>query len=482
MRWEYAFKILGSIFILVALTMFIPVGISAYFADGSYTAFLDSIAIALGTGVSLVFAFRNQQVETMTHREGMLVVSLGWMGVGLLGGLPFFFGGYIPSFTDAAFESFSGFTTTGASILNNIEVLPPAVLFWRSFTHWLGGMGIILLSIAILPFLGVGGMQLYKAEVPGPVPDKLRPRIKDTAMLLWKVYLLLTLIEVFLLLIGGMGLFDACCHTFGTMATGGFSTKNLSVGHYSSVYIDLVITLFMFLAGANFTLHYKMLKGDSGALLKDPEFKVYALIVIGFTLVIAIYIYGRVYESFFQSLRYSLFQVVSIMTTTGYGTADYEKWGPLPHCLLLLAMFIGGSAGSTGGGLKCVRILLLFKQAFKELTRMIHPRAVLNIKLGGKVVSEQVMKGIWGFFLLFLILLTLSTIILAVLGVDILTAFAASLACISNIGPGLGEVGPTDNYFHLPMLAKWVLSFCMVAGRLEIYTILILFAPEFWKK
>jgi trk system potassium uptake protein TrkH len=343
-------------------------------------------------------------------------------------------------------------------------------------------MGIILLSLAILPFLGVGGMQLYKAEVPGPTPDKLRPRVKDTALLLWKVYLLFTGLEILCLLLGGMDFFHALCHTFGTMATGGFSTHNASIGHYSSLYIDVVVTVFMFIAGTNFALHFRFLRGDPGSFWRDPEFRFYLGTVGLVTLVITLSVWGNVYNSLGQSFRYSVFQVVSIVTTTGYGTADYALWGALAQVLLVLCMFWGGCAGSTGGGIKMMRIMILAKQVKREIVRAIHPNAVVPVKFGGRVVPEVVLNGIGGFFLLYCGLSALAAIILAALQVDILTSLAAVIACMSNIGPGLGNVGPTENYAQIPLFGKWVLSFCMLLGRLELYTVIILFTPEFWKK
>jgi trk system potassium uptake protein TrkH len=353
---------------------------------------------------------------------------------------------------------------------------------WRSLTHWLGGMGIIVLALAILPFLGVGGMQLYKSEVPGPTPDKLKPRIKDTAMLLWKVYVLLTAVQTVLLMFGGMDLFEALCHTFGTMATGGFSTKNASIAFYDSVYIQTVITVFMLIAGANFTLHYHLLRGRPMVFWKDPEFRFYIGVFALFTALSTASVLGVNYDSLSEAVRYCSFQVASIMTTTGYATADYELWTPLPQALLLMLMFLGGSAGSTGGGMKCMRIILLMKHTSRELFRLVHPRAVTSIKLGGKTVSPDVMASVWGFFLLYLGLFIVSSFIMAALGVDVVTSFASVAACIGNIGPGLGGVGPTDNYAHIPWLGKWLLIFCMLLGRLEIYTVIILLVPEFWRK
>lgn len=482
MHWRYTFRTLGAIICFSGLTMLFPLAYSLYSRDGLGLVFLASIGASSVTGLLLYVPFRRQQVERMSLREGMAVVALGWIGCGLFGALPFYLSGHFNHFTDCVFESFSGFTTTGASILTNIEALLQSILLWRSLTHWLGGMGIILLSLAILPLLGVGGMQLYKAEVPGPVPDKLRPRIKDTAMLLWKVYVLFSALEIVLLWLGGMNLFDSVCHTFGTLATGGFSTKNASIGHYSSPYIQMVITLFMFIAGVNFALHFKMLQGRLRAFWRDPEFKFFFLFILCVTGIITLKVWGQNYQSIGESFRYSVFQAVSITTTTGYATADYELWAPLTQVLLFFAMFMGGCAGSTSGGMKAMRIMVLLKQAGRELMRIIHPRAVVSLKFGGRRLSEDILQGIWGYFILYCLLACISIIGLAALGVDVLTSIAGVIACISNIGPGLGGVGPADNYAQIPILGKWLLTFCMLLGRLEIYTVVILLFPKFWQK
>ncbi len=481
MHWGYCLKVVGVLVLCVGACMILPAGFALSYGEECFQYLLASMAVATAAGLVLVLCFHRAEVGTLGHREGMVIVALGWISAGMVGALPYLFGGYIPNVVDALFESFSGFTTTGATILTDIEVLPRGILLWRSLTHWLGGMGIIVLSLAILPFLGVGGMQLYKAEVPGPVPDKLRPRIKDTALTLWKVYLLFSVVQAVLLMFGGMDLFNALCHTFGTMATGGFSTKNASIAAFDSVYIDTVIILFMLVGGINFALHYQMLRGRPLAMWRDPEFRFFATVLLIFTTLVVIYILPQ-YDSWAAALRYGSFQVVSILTTTGYGTADYELWAPLPQAVLLLCMFIGGCAGSTSGGMKCMRIMLLFKQSYRELFKLIHPRSVSQLKLGGKVVKPEVMSGIWGFFLLYLGLFALSSIFLAALGVDVLSAFAAVTATIGNIGPGLGSVGPTDTYANIPQAGKMILTLCMLLGRLEIYTIIILFVPEFWRK
>lgn len=485
MRWKYVLHIIGALIACVGITMIFPLGWGIYYSDGTALPLLYSMAITLASGGLLFFLFHDPAASkaAMSHREGMAIVALGWFVAGAFGGLPFYIAGTFETVVDCVFESLSGFSTTGSSVLVNIEAVPRGILFWRSLTHWLGGMGIIVLSLAILPFLGIGGMQLYKAEVPGPAPDKLKPRIKDTAVTLWKVYLVFSAIETVLLMFGGMDFFDALCHTFGTMATGGFSTKNTSVAAYNSAYIDYVITIFMLIAGVNFSLHYLLLKWRPSAMWKDPEFRVFVGMVTAFTVIITIAVYASGnYDNVADSVRYTSFQVASILTTTGFATADYELWPGLTQAILLFCMFVGGCAGSTGGGMKVMRIMVLLKQSYKELFRLIHPRSVSHVKMGKIVVPDDVISGVWGFFILWLGLFVLAAFIVAGTGVDVVTSFAASLACIGNIGPGIGGVGPTENFAWLPDTAKWVLTFCMVLGRLEIYTVLILFVPEFWRK
>ncbi|MCU0571873.1 MAG: TrkH family potassium uptake protein [Syntrophobacteraceae bacterium] len=482
MRWRYVLRSIGALISCLGLTLILPIAFALARQEDSVSALLKALLLSLGLGMALFVVFRSEKVQVVTHREGMAIVALGWIGACLVGALPFHFAGVFDSFADSVFESVSGFTTTGASVFRDVEKVPQGILLWRSLTHWLGGMGIIVFSLAILPFLGVGGMQLYRAEVPGPVADKLKPRIRDTAIILWKVYFIFSVIETILLMLGGMDLFDSLCHTFGTMATGGFSTKNASVGHYGSAYIDVVITVFMLISGMNFALHYLALTGKPSALWRDPELRFFVYVVMIFILISTGSNYGSVYDSLVDSLRYSAFQVVSIITTTGYATADYEKWPPLPQAILLFCMFLGGCAGSTGGGMKCMRIMVLLKHVHVELMHLIHPRSVKHLKLGGRLVSEEIARSIWGFFILYLGLFIVSAFLLAGMGVDVVTSFSAVAATIGNVGPGLGEVGPVDNYAHLPDLAKLLLSLCMLLGRLEIYTVIVLFVPEFWRK
>ncbi|MGD9283511.1 MAG: TrkH family potassium uptake protein [Desulfobacterales bacterium] len=482
MRWRYILHTVGVMSFFFGLTMIIPLIVGLYYRDQSVAPMLKSLGITVFSGLALHFIFRSGKAEVISQREGMAIVAIGWTAVGLFGALPFYFDSGFERFVDAAFESVSGFTTTGASILTNIEAVSRGLLFWRSFIQWLGGMGIIVLSVAILPFLGVGGMQLYKAEVPSPVPDKLKPRIRDTAMILWKVYALISLMQAVLLLLGGMSLFDAICHTFTTMPTGGFSTQNASIAHYDSIYFDCVFIFFMLMAGINFALHYQFLRGKPLAFWQDSECRFFLGTVLVLTIVVTINLYGSVYASVGNALRYGAFQVVSIITTTGFATADYELWPAMSQLIILLCMFIGASAGSTGGGMKCLRIMLCFKYCYRELFNLIHPRAVSPIKIGGKSVPDDVMRSVVGFLALYMGLFALSSVALAGLGVDFTTSFAAIAASIGNIGPGFGMVGPVENYALIPDLGKWLLIWCMLLGRLEIFTVIILLVPEFWRK
>ncbi|MBW1812595.1 MAG: TrkH family potassium uptake protein [Deltaproteobacteria bacterium] len=482
MRWRFIINITGILVLFLGLTMIMPLIFGLYYKDHSVISLAKSIAITVITGFLIYLFSRAQKTEYISQREGMAIVAIGWTAIGLFGSLPFYLGGECAIFVDALFESVSGFTTTGSSILTNIEGISKGLLLWRSLIQWLGGMGIIVLSIAILPFLGVGGMQLYKAEVPSPVPDKLKPRIKDTAVILWKVYALISFAQVILLILGGMTLFDALCHTFTTMPTGGFSTKNASIAHYNSVYFDGVFIFFMLLAGINFSLHYQLLSGKPLAFWKDSECRFFLFTVLALTAIVSFNIYGSVYAEIGQSIRYGFFQVVSIITTTGYATADYEKWPAMSQLILLLCMFVGASAGSTGGGIKILRIMLCFKYCYKELFALIHPHSVTHIKIRGKTVPENVMRSIVGFLVLYIGLFVVCTIILAGMGVDFMTSIGAVAATIGNIGPGFGMVGPVDNYAHIPYMGKWLLIWCMLLGRLEIFTVIILIVPEFWRK
>jgi trk system potassium uptake protein TrkH len=481
MRLGMIFRIMGALIFFLGLMMIFPLLFSLYYRDGDLPALILSAAITTGTGAFLFLIFRGTNQE-ISHREGFAIVALGWASAAFFGSLPYMLADIFPSFVEAYFESTSGFTTTGATVLVPIEGVPRGILFWRSLTHWLGGMGIIVLSIAILPVLGVGGMQLFKAEVPGPVADKLKPRVAETAKILWKVYILISGTETLLLMAGGMDLFEALCHTFGTMATGGFSTRNISIGSYDKAYFDGVIVVFMILAGTNFSLHYQALTGDFRAFYRNSEVRFYWATLAGAMLLVTLVLRVQIYGTLATAFRYASFQVTSIMTTTGYTTADFEKWPSFVQYTLVVLMFIGGSAGSTGGGMKCVRILLLLKQGRRELSRLIHPRGVIPVRLGGKVVPDGVIQSVWGFFFLFILVFILASVAMSLLGLDIITAFVSVAATINNIGPGLGAVGPMDNYTSIPLIGKWILIFCMLIGRLELYTVIVLLVPEFWRR
>jgi len=482
MRWSHIAKAVGTLITILGFSMIFPLVCGIIYNDLSIFPLFISMIITLIFGGTLFFCFRAYTAEYISQREGIVIVALGWTAMGLFGALPFYLGDVFPTFTDAFFESVSGFSTTGSTVLTDIEIVPKGFLFWRSFIQWLGGMGIIVLSLAILPFLGVGGMQLFKAEVPSPVPDKLKPRLRDTAKILWQVYAVITVLEVVFLLFGGMTFFDSICHAFTTMPTGGFSTKNSSVAYFESTYIDVVKIVFMILAGINFSLHYQLIRGKTLIFWKDSECRFFLFLVLILTVAVSINTFGVVYDNVVDALRYSAFQVVSIITTTGYATADYEKWPAMSQVIIFLCMFIGASAGSTGGGIKIVRIMLCFKYCYRELFKLMHPRAVSQIKVGGKSVSDDVIRSVMGFFILYLGLFAICSIILSSLGVDLVTSFSAVASCIGNIGPGFGLVGPVENFSILPDLGKWLLIWCMLLGRLEIYTVIILFAPEFWRK
>ncbi|MFH1068607.1 MAG: TrkH family potassium uptake protein [Candidatus Glassbacteria bacterium] len=481
MKIKLVLYVIGLLQVFVGLTMLLPVACAVYYAEPALRALLWSMAITVGSGLALAL-FTRQETDIRV-REGFAIVTFGWVVTAAFGSLPFLLTGSITSFTDAYFETLSGFTTTGASILSDVEALPRSVLLWRSLTHWLGGMGIIVLSIAILPFLGVGGMQLFKAEVPGPTPDRLKPRISQTAGLLWAVYLLLTVLEIFFLTAGGMDLFDSTNHAFATLATGGFSTKNLSVGHFESAYIQYVIVFFMFMAGVNFSLHYRCLTGLKPVVyFRDREWVFYLLIIFCGTLLIFLQNWAAGAGFSELNFRQCLFQVVSIVTTTGFATTDFDAWAPFSRIMLLSLMFVGGCAGSTGGGMKVIRLLLILKHGRSELRKLLHPRAVMMVKVSRIRVRPEVMLNVLSFFTLYIALFIFASFFMTALGLDLVSATSSVAATLGNIGPGLGQVGPMLNYSTVPVTGKWLLSFCMLLGRLEIFTVIILFLPEAWRK
>ena len=441
-----------------------------------------SSGIILGVGFIVHFLTTSKGASELKKRDGYLVVTLGWIVLSLSGCLPYLLSGSIPAFTNAFFETMSGYTTTGASTLVDIESMPKGILFWRSLTQWMGGMGIIVLAVAILPLLGIGGMQLFGAEAPGISPDKLKPRIQDTAKRLWYIYVGFTVVECILLLAGGMNFFDSLNHSLTTMATGGFSTKNDSIAAFDSPYIQYVIIGFMFLGGTSFTLSYFSFKGKLKKVWSNEEFKVYLIFSIIVSIVVSISVYLIADHSIEKSFRVGLFQVVSIITTTGYISADYTAWTPFLTMIFFALMFVGGSAGSTAGGVKIVRHLVLFKNSFLEMKRQLNPSAVIPVRLNGNAISRDITFHVLAFIMLYLTIFSIGCVGLSWMGMDFQSALGAAASCIGNIGPGLGSVGPTSNFAHVPENGKWLLSFLMLVGRLEIFTVLMLLNPNFWTR
>jgi trk system potassium uptake protein TrkH len=484
MNWSLILKIQGYLLMVLGFLMGIPIFFSIYYDSPDIKALSFSAIGTFISGVILISLFRSK--NKIRAGEGFASVSLGWILASLFGALPFYIQGSVSSFIDCFFEAMSGFTTTGATIITNIEALPKGILFWRSMTQWIGGMGIILLIIAVLPMLGISPGQLYNAEVPGPIKDRLKPKIKDTAKILWMIYLFMTLAETLLLMLGGMTLYDSLCHTFSTLATGGFSTLNGSVGDFQSLYIETIIIFFMYMAGINFTLHFYLVKGKLKNFFKDREWRFYTILLITSILIISLNLYhsgpSQYNGNYLKSLRDSAFQVVSITTSTGYITADFNLWPSFSTILLIILMFIGGSAGSTGGGIKQIRILIIIKHLYHELKKMIHPRAVFALKIGKENIEEHVVKNVIVFFTLFMFIFGGITLFLAFMGYDIITCFSASIATLGNTGPGLSRVGAVENYGFFDPYSKIVLSFAMLLGRLEIFSVLILMYSLVGKK
>ncbi len=481
MNLKIIFKVLGLLLLVEGIAMLLALIIAIIYGGNDILAFSISSGINLATGGIITLLYKNAKKD-IGKREGFIIVSMVWVVFSLFGSFPYMLSGSIPNFTDAFFETISGFTTTGSSILNDIEALPHGILFWRSISQWLGGMGIIVLSLAILPVFGIGGMQLFIAEVPGPTPDKISPRIKQTAKALWGIYMLFTVVETILLWIGGMSLYDAVCHSFTTMATGGFSTKQASIAHWSSPFIQYVIIFFMFIAGTNFTLSYLAIKGKFANAFKDEEFKYYSIITLSFTALITLGLVLSSQLNFEQAFRDALFQVVSIVTTTGFATADYLLWSPVLTILIFALFFFGGSAGSTGGGIKIMRIVVLAKNGYYELKRLIHPHAIIPVKFNKHSVDTKIVTNVLAFFMLYMAVFSVSTIIFTLIEPDMESSMGAVATSLGNIGPGLGSVGPAENFYHIKPIGKWFLSFLMLLGRLELFTVLVLFSPSFWKE
>lgn len=483
MRYKAILFMLSKLILIISGFLVIPASVALFYKEQeTVNYFLWIAATVFSFGMFLFWSCYNYRDEVIGVRDGFLLVTLSWLALSLIGAVPFYYSGFFPRFIDAFFESVSGFTTTGASVLTDIEALPKGLLFWRSFTHWIGGMGIVVLAVAILPQLSVGGMQLMKNEMPGPTFEMLKPRIRQTALSLWKIYVLISIVQVIVLCLFKMPVFDSICHMFATMGTGGFSTKNASVAAYGSVGIEMVITFFMFLAGANFVLHYAVLRGNFGKMISDSEWRFYVNLILISFLVITVDLVVQNGSRFGEAMRYAIFQVLTIVTTTGFATADFDLWPHLSKGMLFLLMFVGGCAGSTGGGMKQVRLLLLFKKARQAILQHIYPKAVITVKLNQRPMPETILHGISSFLLLYLVIFSFMTLILLAFNIDFVTATSAVVASISNVGPGFAEVGPTSNYFAFPWLVKFVLSLCMIIGRLELFTVLVLLFPATWRR
>ncbi|MEJ2593529.1 MAG: TrkH family potassium uptake protein [bacterium] len=473
-------KVLSFLLIIEAVFMLSGLLFAFYFGENIKPLLISSLVT--GTVGLSIWLSLNPGVSRkgIGKREGYLIVTLSWITVSFFGAIPFVLSGYIPSLTNAFFETISGFTTTGATILTDIESMPRNLLYWRATTHWIGGMGIIVLTVAILPFLGIGGMQLLVAEMPGITPDKLHPRITATAKRLWGIYVMFTGLEIILLWVGEMNFFDAVCHAFATMATGGFSTKNDSIAGFSP-YIQYVIIFFMIMAGTNFTLHYLVLHKKFAKVSQNQEFRVYLGILFVVSLFIASGLFFISSIDAEQSVRDALFSVTSILTTTGFVTADYLLWPSFLWMLVFALMFIGGSAGSTGGGMKIVRHLLLVKNSWIELKRAMHPNAIIPVKFNGKSISQDIIFNVMAFFLIYVMIFGVGTLVLSLNGLDFETSIGATIATLGNIGPGIGGVGPVENYAAFSPIVKWFLTLLMLLGRLELFTVLIILSGSFWK-
>lgn len=481
LNFKFIIRILGFLLIGEGVAMLIATLVAIIYNGPDINALLLSTIITSVSGL-IILAFTRKVRKEMGKREGFIIVTLVWVLFSFFGSLPFILSNSIPDLTNAFFETMSGFTTTGSSILNDIESIPNGILFWRSMTQWLGGMGIIVLSLAILPIFGIGGMQLFAAEVPGPVADKLSPRIQSTAKNLWQIYVLFTVLETIFLWIGGMTLFDAINHSFTTMATGGFSTKQASIAYWSSPFIEYVIIFFTIIAGINFTISFLFLTGKFKKAIHDEELKYYLFFIAAFTLIIFVGLLVTTNLGIEKAFRDSLFQVVTIISTTGYATVDYMHWIPFLTIVLFAAFFFGGSAGSTGGGLKIMRIVLLLKNSYYELRRLIHPNAIIPVRFNNKPVSEQIITNVLAFFMFYFVIFFVSSVLLMLVVPDLPSSMGAVATSLGNIGPGLGLFGPAENFSTLHPAGKWFLSFLMLIGRLELFTVLVLFAPAFWKK
>ncbi|MDY9921300.1 MAG: TrkH family potassium uptake protein [Synergistota bacterium] len=483
MKFRIVARFLAVIVFLISLCMLMPLGWAVKDGSRDIRAFAVSIAAGCLFSLTLFLFGYKARAKDMGTREAFAAVALAWIFASLQGCLPYIAGGYIPSFTDAYFEAMSGFTTTGATVLTNIEMNPRGILMWRAQTQWLGGMGIVVLTLALLPMLGMSVTQLFKAEVPGPVLEKISPRIQDAATMLWKVYMGLTVLGIIVLVSGGMSFYESICHIFTAVSTGGFSPRNASIAAYNSAYFDWALTIIMFLSGANFNLHLLAIKNRTLSPYKDPEFSFYVKTVFAASLAISFYLYTQGFsQTVMHALRYGAFQVVSIMTTTGYVTADYSLWPPFTQVLLLSLMFVGGCAGSTAGSIKCIRIQVVFRQIAAEVKRFIHPHAAITVRVGNQTIESRMVASSATFIVLYVLIFVFSSIAVSATGEDLITSFSAVATTLGNVGPGFGAVGPVNNFASQNDAAKWIYSFCMLCGRLELYTILVLFSRDTWHR
>ena len=483
LKFLFVLKMISVLLLIICGAMLVPTGMAVYYKEfAAVEGFIATICgVSILCGLYLLLT-RKDKNKDFSVRDGFLFVTLSWLSVTVVGALPCFLSGSIPLFTDAFFESMSGFSTTGATILTDIESLPKSVLFWRALAHWLGGMGIVVLTVAVFPLMGIGGLQLIRAEAPGPTVDRLTPRIAETAKILWLIYIAFTAVETILLMLCGVDAFNAITHSFSTISTGGLSPLNDSVGHFNSSKVDWIVTLFMFLSGVNFALHYRLFAGRSLSVFKDTELRIFICVILAAAGLVCIDLYKHVYGTFEESLRYALFQVTSIITTTGLTTANYDLWPNFSKVILLGLCFIGACSGSTGGGIKVMRIAILFKQAINEIKLLLHPRGVFVLRTGGGTVAKHIVYAISGFFFIYIANVLIVTFVVATSGADILTSLSAALATVGCVGIGFGEINPASNYAFFPNYVKWVLSFAMLIGRLELYTVLVLFTPWFWKR
>ena len=483
MHSKIIFKVFGLLLMVFSFSLLPPIMISLYYQDGGFFAFSEVLLGLLFTGLLFWYPVRNHSRE-LKIRDGFIIVVMFWTVLGFAGALPFYIDQNVPlSLTDSIFESFSGLTTTGATVIIGLDELPHAVPWYRQQLQWMGGMGIIVLAVAILPMLGIGGMQLYRAEMPGPLKDnKIAPRISETAKALWFIYLGLTVVCAVSYWLAGMSWFDAFGHSFSTVAIGGFSTHDDSISYFNNIDVEIIAMVFMVLSGINFALHFTAFRNlNARPYLLDPEFKVYASLLIGASIISVAYLYlDGIYPTWEESLRYGLFQTISLATTTGFASADFSMWPGFLPVMLIFMSIIGGSAGSTAGGLKVIRVILLFKQGMREISGLLHPNAITPVKLNGKSIPEKVMTAIWGFFSVYIFTFAILILIVMALGVDQVTAFSAVAAMLNNLGPGLGDVA--SNYQSMSDPVKWVLTFAMLLGRLEIFTLLVLFTAAFWRK